>query len=142
MATRKKEKDNDALIAAEIGAGVIAAGAAAAAGYYFYGAKNAKKHRAATAKWAKSMKEDVTKEAKKLQNLDRKSAAAIVDRAASAYVGMRNVDPDQVKQAAKELKENWKELEKDVEKTQKSSRKVAKKVVGKKTAKKATKKKA
>jgi uncharacterized protein HemX len=73
MATKKtakkstKKGQSNAMIAAEIGAGVVAAAGAAAAGYYFYGDKKAKKHRQAAAKWAKGMKADVIKEAKKVQ---------------------------------------------------------------------------
>jgi len=144
MAQAKKgsSKNKDAIIAAEIGAGIVAAGAAAAATYYFYGAKDAKKHRAAAAKWAKGMKGDVLKEAKKLKKLDKQSVAAIVDTAAAAYVGARNVDAQELKAAAKELKKNWQELERELGSASTTAKKAAKKSAKKAatTTKKAAKK--
>lgn len=148
MATKKKAKkgQSKAMIAAEIGAGVVAAGAAAAAGYYFYGDKKAKKHRQAAAKWAKSMKTQVVKEAKKVKKLDQKTVAMIVDSAAAAYAGARSVNSADVKRAAAELKQHWQMIQKEAGAAGKSVKKVAKKVVRnvkkpvKKTTKKAVKK--
>lgn len=122
--------------AVEIGAGVLAAVAAAgAAGYYFYGSKDAKKHRSATAKWATGLKKDVIREAKKLKKLDEAAMAAIVDNAAKAYKGMQNVTPADLKAAVSELKGNWAEVRKELSRTG-----VAKKSPAKKAAKKAVKK--
>jgi hypothetical protein len=148
------KKSNNGMIAAEIGAGVIAAGAAAAAGYYFYGDKKAKKHRQAASKWTKGMKTQVVKEAKAVVKMDQKAMAAIVDRAAAAYAGVRSIDSRDVEHAAAELKRNWKLVEKEaaalrtkmhaaakkaVKTTKKAVKKVAKKAA-KKSAKKAPKK--
>ena len=47
-------KSSKGKVVAEVGAGLVAAGAAAAAGYYLYGSKNAKKHRATVVKEAKA----------------------------------------------------------------------------------------
>ena len=136
-ATGKKKMSK--LEAVEIGAGVLAAVAAAgAAGYYFYGTKNAKKHRQATAKWATGLKKDVLKEAKKLKKLDEAAIAAIVDNAAKAYKGMQEVTPAELKAAAAELKGNWNKLKKEMAPSP-AAKKAVKKVV-KKTVKKATKK--
>lgn len=122
--------------AVEIGAGVLAAVAAAgAAGYYFYGSKDAKKHRSATAKWATGLKKDVIREAKKLKKLDEAAMAAIVDNAAKAYKGMQNVTPADLKAAVSELKGNWAEVRKELSRTG-----VAKKPAAKKAVKKAVKK--
>lgn len=122
--------------AVEIGAGVLAAVAAAgAAGYYFYGSKDAKKHRSATARWATGLKKDVIREAKKLKKLDEAAMAAIVDNAAKAYKGMQNVTPADLKAAVSELKGNWAEVRKELSRTG-----VAKKPAAKKAVKKAVKK--
>lgn len=133
----KKQKPNDALLAAEIGAGVAAAGAAIVAGYYFYGAKDAKKHRAAASKWAKGLKDDVAKGAKKLKRIDQKSVAAVVDAAMAAYASSR-IDPKELKAAARELKSNWRRLGEEV-KSKPAAKKVAKKAPAKKAAKKSRK---
>lgn len=104
----------DTTTAVEIGAGVLAAAAAAGAGYYFYGAEHAKKHRQAASKWAKGMKQEVVREAKKLKQLDQKAMAAIVDNAAAAYQGVRSVDAADLRAAAQELKRNWREIQREV----------------------------
>lgn len=141
MASAKK-KQSTAKTAMEVGAGVLAAAAAAGAGYYFYGDKDAKKHRAAATKWAKGMKADVVKEAKKLKNIDQKTVASIVDKAAAAYATARAVDAKDLKAAAQELKKNWKMLQAEVGGTAKKAvSKVKKAVAPKKAApKKAVKK--
>jgi hypothetical protein len=121
---KKKSSANKGMVAAEIGAGVLAA-AAAGAGYYFYGSEGAK-HRAAAAKWANDMKKDVVKEAKKVQKLDQKAMAAIIDRATKAYQGARNVSREDLARAAKELKQNWKEIAGELQTVAKKSGSAAK----------------
>lgn len=163
MAKAKKsaaKKGNSGVVAAEIGAGLLAAAGAAAAGYYFYASKDAPKNRKKTAKWAGEMKDKVVKEAKKemkvVAKLDKQAMAIIVDRAAKAYEGARNVKREDLMLAAAELKQNWKEIEAELAKAAaksgsavkkaaktatKSARKPAKKTAPKKAAKKAAKKK-
>ena len=150
MATKKTAKKAPAkkggkkmsnLQKAEIGAGVLAAVAAAsAAGYYFYGAKDAKKHRNATKKWAKGLKNDVVREAKKLKDLDEKAMAVIVDQAAKAYKGLDDVTPGDLRAAVNELKGNWESVKKELKRTTKKASSSAKKTVKKAAPKKATKK--
>lgn len=142
-APAKKGMSN--LAKAEVGAGLLAAVAAAAgAGYYFYGAKDAKKHRNATAKWAKGLKNDVVREAKKLKDLDEKAMAMIVDQAAKAYKGLDDVTPGDLKAAVAELKGNWESVKKELKRTgakaKSSVKKAVKKAAPKKVAKKAVKK--
>lgn len=139
------KKGMSTLEKAELGAGVIAAVAAAgAAGYYFYGAKDAQKHRNATKKWAKGLKNDVVREAKKLKDLDEKAMAAIVDSAAKAYKGLDDVTPGDLRLAVAELKGNWEQVKKELRRTggkaKTSAKKTVKKAAPKKTVKKAAKK--
>lgn len=143
MASAKKSKSQSAVTTAmEVGAGIAAAAAAGAAGYYFYGDKGAKKHRAAAAKWAKGMKADVIKEAKKAQKLDQKAIAAIVDKASAAYVTVKNVDKKDLTAAARELKKHWKSIEAELQGVKKQVTKAAKKAApaAKKAVTKAVKK--
>lgn len=124
------KKNTNAKKAAEVGAGVLAAGAAmAAAGYYFYGSKNAAKNRKIAAKWAGNLKNDVVKQAKKVQHIDKKQLAVIVDQAAAAYETVRSVDKKDLQKAARELKNNWQalagELAGGMKKVQKSAKKAA-----------------
>ncbi len=137
--TAKKKGQSKGMLAAEIGAGVVAAGAAAAAGYYFYGDKKAKKHREAASAWAKGMKAQVIKEAKKVKKIDQKTMAAIVDSAAAAYMGARSVNSADVKMAAAELKKHWQVIQKEVMAEGRSVKKAVKKAA-KKGAKKIAKK--
>ncbi|MBP7741303.1 MAG: hypothetical protein KA104_01255 [Candidatus Pacebacteria bacterium] len=111
-----KKKGMSALEAAEIGAGVLATIAAAgAAGYYFYGTKNASKHRHAASVWAKGLKRDAMKQMKKLEKVDAKTVAAAIEQAASAYRGMKGVADTDVELAVRELKKNWTMLQKEME---------------------------
>ena len=107
----KKTTNNKGKIAAEIAAGLIAAGAVAAAGYYFYGSKNAKKHRGAAVKWANDMKREVIREAKRVKNIDAKDFAKVVDTVAGTYRGVRSINAADLKRAANELKTNWKMIQ-------------------------------
>lgn len=134
-----KAKTKDTMKKAGIGAGVLAAAGAAAAGYYFYASKNARQHRHAAAKWAKSLKNDVEREAKKLKKLDRRQLVRIVDEAALAYENIRGLDRKDLAQAAEELKRNWQNLEAEIRTVNRAPRKAArpKKAAKKKTARKA-----
>lgn len=139
---KKSAKKMSNLQKAEIGAGVLAAVAAAgAASYYFYGAKDAKKHRNATSKWAKGLKNDVVREAKKLKELDEKAMAVIVDQAARAYKGLDDVTPGDLRAAVSELKGNWESVKKELKRTTKKATSSVKKTVKKAAPKKVAKKK-
>jgi len=107
MASKKKI----AGIAEAVGTGAVLA---AAAGYYFYGTKNAKKHRHAASAWAKSLKKDVTKQAGALKKIDAKSIGKIVDQASKSYHSVKGASISDVQTAAKELKTNWKMIEKEL----------------------------
>ncbi len=129
---KKKSSNHDAVVAAEIGAGILAAAGAAAAGYYYYGSKKADTHRRKTAKWAGEMKDKVVKEAKKqikvAAKLDKAAMAVIVDNAAKAYAGARNVKREELLAAANELKQNWKLIEAELASAARKGEGVAKKV--------------
>lgn len=150
MATKKtakkapaKKKGMSTMQKVELGAAAAAAVAAAgAASYWFYGAKDAKQHRNATKKWAKGLKNDVVREAKKLKDLDEKAMAVIVDQAAKAYKGLDDVTPGDLRAAVSELKGNWESVRKELRRTGGKAKTAAKKAVKKATssAKKAVKK--
>ena len=65
--TAIKTKGKVGKIAAEIGAGLVAAGAAATATYYLYGSKNAKKNRKVITKELKADWKILQNEAKKIK---------------------------------------------------------------------------
>ncbi|MEP7162172.1 MAG: hypothetical protein ABI747_00190 [Candidatus Moraniibacteriota bacterium] len=109
-----------------IGTAVGLATAAAAAGYYFCGAKDAAKHRAKAAIWAKKMKSEVVKKTKEIKKLDKKAIHAIIGEVSKAYTNVKSVNPAHLKKAVKELQANWQELHKEASGTIK---KMAKKKV-------------
>ena len=139
------KKTSKGKIALEIGAGLAAAGAAAA-GYYFYGSKQAKKHRKIAAKWAGDMKKEVIREAKRAKNMNAKDFAKIVDAVAGTYRGVASVNAADLKRAANELKSNLKMVQREIQQTSRKSvshaKVVGKRVLarGKKTVKKIVKK--
>lgn len=94
----------------------IAAGlaAAAAAGYYFYGSKNAKKHRGAAVKWANDLKKDVLRQARGLKNLTAEEYAALVEKVAATYRDAKNIDREDLARAAQELISNWDKVKKEL----------------------------
>jgi hypothetical protein len=131
MATKKSSNGK---VAAEIGAGLIAAGAAAAAGYYYYGSAGAKKHRKIAAKWATDMKTEVMRDAKNFKEDSAKGFAKIVDTVASTYKGARAINAADVKRAATELKDNWDAVQREMKRTGKKSVSKTKAVVKKAAA--------
>lgn len=110
-----KNGNGSGVPAAAIVAGVLAATGAAAAGYYFYGAKDAKKHRKAAVVWAQDMRKEIQKEAKRVRSLDMSVMHDVIDRISGAYAEARKVDPAEIRRAADELKGNWKKLRGEVD---------------------------
>ena len=112
---RKLKKVSKRKIAAEIGAGLVAAGAVAAASYYFYGSKRAKQHRKIAAKWANDMKKEVVRKAEQLEKLNPKDFAKVVDTVAGTYRGVRSINAADLKRAANELKSNLKTVRQEIQ---------------------------
>ncbi|HEY4522463.1 MAG TPA: hypothetical protein VJH91_02405 [Candidatus Paceibacterota bacterium] len=117
-------------------AAFAAAAAGAAASYYFYASKDAKKNRKIAAKWARDLKGDIVRTAKKLEGMDRAQVVAIIDMASKAYKTVRSVDRHELDRAISELKKNWRELAREA-----GTRSIAKRRV-KKTSRTRTKQKA
>lgn len=116
-AARKRGAAAAALLAATAAAG--------AAGYYFYASKDAAKHRRIAAKWANDLKNDVVKQAKKVKTINKNTVAKIVDEAAAAYQGVRNLDRGALKRAVAELKNNWDRIEKEIKGAKTPTKKTA-----------------
>ena len=133
-------------VALGVGLG-LAAAAAAGAGYFFFGSKDAAKHRSRAAKWSQAMHKDAVAKAKKLKKLDEKAWKTIVDESMRAYEKIKSIDKSDLASAAKELKQNWKHVSSEINRVAKTEtravKSVAKKAVsaGKKVVAKATAKK-
>jgi vacuolar-type H+-ATPase subunit H len=87
-------------------------------------------------------KADVIKQAKKVQNVDRKAIEGIIMSASKTYMSAKNMDAKEVEKAARELKTHWQEVMKELGKGAKSAQKTVKTAAKKsvKTVKKAAKK--
>jgi hypothetical protein len=132
------KKTSTGKIAVEIGAGIVAVGAAAVAGYYFYGTKKAKNHRKIASQWASDMKDEVLQKAKMIQDIDAVYFAGVVDTVADTYRGVKNIASDDLARAVTELKSHWVTMQKEIQDTRKVTKVVGKKVLaeGKKKVKK------
>ncbi len=99
----------------EIGAGLLAGAAtAAAAGYYYFASDGATKHRSVAARWARELKSDVVRQARKIQDIEQADYLAIVDGATQMYARIRGLDKNDLSRAAGELKDNWEWLRDEV----------------------------
>ena len=109
----------------------IATAAAAGAGYFFFGSKDAAKHRAKASKWAQKMHSDTMKKAKALKKLDERAWKTIVDESMRAYGKVKSIDKDDLANAAKELKTNWKHVSAELSRVARKETTVVKKAVTK-----------
>ena len=111
--SRDERSENSNLkVGVALAAGAAALGAAAA-GYYFYGSKDAEKHRKQVASWSTSFKKQVMRELEHTKKFDRATITAAIDRALAVYEGLRAVDTAALWKAAQELKEHWQDVAKE-----------------------------
>ena len=102
----------------------VAAGAAgaAAAGYYFYASKDAQRNRRIVAQWATDFKEDVVRQVREMEHIDRQAIIGIIDGVSRAYGKMRGMNRADLREAAEELKKNWQRLSTELERGKSRSR--------------------
>lgn len=90
---------------------MLLTGIAAAAGTYFlYGAKQAKKHRKQVKSWMLKAKGEVLEQLEKMDVIDEKKYQAAVDKVASKYRAIKNVDQKDVEETMADLKKHWKNM--------------------------------
>lgn len=106
-------------IALGVGVGVATA-AAAATGYYFFGAKDAKKHRRKAVLWAEKLKRDVVGKAKGLASINQASIKKIVKEVSQAYHKLGTIDKKDLQGAIGELEHHWREIKKEAESLRRS----------------------
>ena len=132
-------------VVAGVGLG-LAAAAAAGAGYFFFGHKEAAKHRQKASAWSRKLHADVVKKAKSLKKLDEKALRTIVDESTRAYAKVKSIDKADLAGAARELKSNWKHISAELNRVANKGVNVVKKAAkgavskAKNAASKATKK--
>ena len=108
-------------IGAAVTLGALAAGAAAA-GYYFYGHKDAEKHRREAAAWSRSFKKEVMRQMESAKAVNKDTVAAAVDKAVGIYERLRAIDTAELLHAARELKTHWQHLAEDFQLESKHAR--------------------
>lgn len=118
-----------------LGAAAAAAAVAAAGAYWFYGAKDAAKHRKTARSWMLKARaevmEGVENVIEKLGDIDKETYMKIVDGVVKRYAGVAGVTAAEMAQMTKDLKAAWAHMQ--------SARKSATRPAVKKAAKKAAK---
>jgi len=139
MATAKKGIDTNAVAATAVGAAAAAALAAAGA-YWFYGAKDAAKHRKSARSWMLRARAEVMEAVegavKSAGEIDKEAYMDIVEGVLARYSKLAGVSAVEMQQVTRDMKEVWQHMQKAHKGA--SPKKIAKKAV--KTAKKAVKK--
>ncbi len=117
-----------------VGAAAAAAAAAAAGAYWFYGAKDAAKHRKTAKSWmlkarAETM-EAVEMAVEKLGEIDKEKYMEIVDATLKRYSGMAGVTPAEVAAMTKDLKAAWQHMNAASRTAKGAGKRVVKKAAG------------
>ena len=116
-----------------VGAAAAAAAAAAAGAYWFYGAKDAARHRKSARSWmlrarAETM-EAVEAAVDKIGSIDKDTYLKIVDATIKRYSSMAGVTPAEVAAMTKDLKAAWQHMNAASRIAKGAGKKVVKKAV-------------
>lgn len=95
---------------AEAAVGLAALAAAAAGAYYFYGSKNAAKHRKQMKSWTVKAKAEVMEKMEQMNNLSQGAYEKAVAEVTNKYKHFKNVPPKELQNLSKELKSHWKSI--------------------------------
>jgi hypothetical protein len=96
---------------AGIGAGLAALAAATAAGaYYFYGSKDANKHRKQMKGWAIKARGEVVERLENMKNMTEESYDKAVGQVMDKYKKVKSINPAEVAALAQDLRRHWKNI--------------------------------
>ncbi|HLP86408.1 MAG TPA: hypothetical protein VK153_00835 [Candidatus Paceibacterota bacterium] len=109
MANKKENKKMSAKTAVGIGAGIVALSAAA---YILFG-PNGKKNRKAIKGWAVKMKGEVIEQLEKAKTLTEPLYNKIIDKVKAKYSKLKDIDPEELRILAEEIKKQWKVIQKE-----------------------------
>lgn len=104
--------------------GVAALAGLAAAGYFLYG-KDGARNRKKIKSWMLKAKGEVLEGVEKMKDVSEEEYAMILDKVATKYKAVKNIDPAEVEAMVKELRGHWKSIKKSI--TPAPKKKVAKK---------------
>ncbi len=105
----------------------LAALAAAAGAYYFYGSKEAKKHRGQMKAWTVKAKADVMEQMEKMKELSQQGYEEAVSQVMDKYKKLQSASPKELDHLTKELKSHWKDIAKHLPKPPAAKAKTSKK---------------
>ncbi len=107
------KKTNKSTVAAAA-TGIAALGAAAAAGMYFFGGKSGAKNRQKVTRWGEKAKKQILEELKAMEKVSKSNYDLVVDAVTKQYKDLKNVDPKELQEFAKEIKGHWDSISKEV----------------------------
>ncbi len=122
MKNKKNESAGEHKIA--IGLGIAGAIAAAAGAYYLYGSTKGPARRKAVKTWIVKMKGDVMEEVENMKELSEGAYHDAIDKIASKYSQLKDIDTKELVATVKQLKGHWKDIKKEAEKAVKKGVKI------------------
>lgn len=93
-----------------IGAGVATLAALAAAGYFLYGSKDGAKNRKKIRSWMLKAKAEVLEGVEKMKDVTEAEYNMVLDKVATKYKSLKNIDPAELEMMVKELRGHWKNI--------------------------------
>jgi uncharacterized protein HemX len=91
-------------------AGLAAVAVAAAAGAYFLYGKNGASNRKKIRGWTLKAKGEILDQVEKMKEVTEDKYQAVIDKVAQKYQAVKDIDPKEHEQMAKELKSHWKSI--------------------------------
>lgn len=111
-----------------IGVGLTAATLAAVGGYFFYGSKDAAKHRKQAKSWMLKAKAEVLEGLERAKHMTREEYEELVANVAKGYKRSKNISARELNKFAEDMQEHWKDIERaGAKRTAKAAGTVAKK---------------
>ncbi len=113
---KKQESNGDkgGMKGGAILAGMAALAAAAAGTYFLYGTKEGAKRRKQIKGWTLKMKGEVLERLENLQDVSKDTYEEVVDKVASGYKGLKNIDAEELGALVADLKSHWNNIHKAV----------------------------
>ena len=122
----KNNKKTSTQIKTGLGVGIAALAAAAAGAYYFYGAKHSAQHRKQMKGWMIKAKGEVVEKLENLKDMSQENYDNVVNQVMDKYAKAKNINPQDLKDLAKDLRKHWKNISGQISKPK------AKKIIKKK----------
>lgn len=130
MTAKKSAKANQNLSTGQkvgIGVGLTAAALGAVGGYFFYGSKDAAKHRKMAKSWMLKAKAEVLEGLENAKHMTKEEYEDLVQKVVKGYKTAKKASASELVDFAKDMHGHWKNIERaTAKKTAQGARKVAK----------------